>query len=174
MTDDVLPPESQFEQIARRRQELRLSLGLSPIAPRQVLTTFVGTLTSQFMSMMAGQPQKSPEQHDAQNQAQGNNGGFGGFLSRFPRLQNRGAPPSVEPPKDPNQPPEGTIEYWTWLARGDVEPQYGTKEHAEWDRRQNGYRGHIFDLTRGHQMHASVDTGDRRTGDGKSGSSSVA
>ena len=75
MTDDVLPPESQFEQIARRRQELRLSLGLSPIAPRQVLTTFVGTLTSQFMSMMAGQPQKSPDEHLAQKN---NGGGFGG------------------------------------------------------------------------------------------------
>jgi len=101
MTDDVLPPESQFEAISRRRQELRLSLGLSPIAPRQVLTTFVGTLTSQFMSMMAGQPQKSPEQHDAQNQAQGNNGGFGGFFQRFRPgiLKGTSPPPSADEQK---------------------------------------------------------------------------
>jgi len=153
MTDNI--PETQFEAISRRRRELRASMGMSPVAPRELLTTFVGTLTSQFMSMMRGQPQMSPEEH----QAQGNNGGgFGGFLSRFPRLQNRTAPP-VEPPKDPNQPAEGdTIEWWTFCMKNDVKPPYGTAAFFEWERRQGEYRGNIWQLRRGHLIGASIDT----------------
>ena len=151
MTDNI--PETQWEAIARRRRELRASLGMSPIAPREILSNMVGAMTSQAMSMIQGQSQKSSDEH----QAQDNNGGFkmGGFLSRFPRLQNR--QPSAEPARDPNQPAEeNTIEYWDWQSKNDKEPQYGTKEHDDWESRQLGYRNHMWRLKRTSLVRGSV------------------
>jgi len=100
--------------------------------------------------------QQSSEEHQAQGQNNNGNGGLlQNILSRFPRLLNR--QPSAEPARDPNQPEESdTIEFWSWQAKNDKEPTYGTKEHDTWDARQLDYRNHMWRLKRGSLVRGSV------------------
>jgi len=139
--NEELPPE-----IVKFQKQMQL-LSFMGQGFKEVLQSWLPRpLRNKVQSVMA---QKSPDQHE---QITLGDRIFGnGPLSWF-----RPKPPPAEPPKDPNQPPEGTIEYWSWCMKQDKEPQYGTKEHDAWGARQLDYRNHMWRLKRTSLVRGSV------------------